>query len=307
MILSYLVSPAALSRRSIRGLEGALPTLAASPGGTRRRKAGAATPATAAATKATPAAATPSLKAPVQAAPTLATPSPRRRSAIKAAFKAAPRSALWALILFHIWFVCSTSIIVACFSFIDPAATVLAVSRRHVDGWAVSKSYPVKLKAVPLTARRMLVSVEDYKFWNHHGLDFEAFERAVEINKRIGRRMYGGSTLTMQAARTLFLVPVKSYVRKYLEVIIALEMEAILTKDRILELYFSWAEWGKGVFGIEAASRRYYGLSVSKIDAERIARLVAVLSSPIKYGPQTLARSKLLQSRYDFLEERYLR
>ena len=97
----------------------------------------------------------------------------------------------------------------------------------------------------------------------------EAFARAREINKRLGRPLYGGSTLTMQVARTLFLVPAKSYVRKYLEVLTALELEALLPKNRILELYFGYAEWGKGLFGIEAASRKWYGRGISRSLARR--------------------------------------
>jgi monofunctional biosynthetic peptidoglycan transglycosylase len=133
----------------------------------------------------------------------------------------------------------------------------------------------------------------------------EAFARAREINARIGRTLYGGSTLTMQVARTLFLVPVKSYVRKYLEVLTAFELEALLPKNRILELYFGYAEWGKGLFGIEAASRRWYGRGINAISRDEAARLVALLSSPVKYGPDTLQRSGILRERYYYLSRRY--
>jgi monofunctional biosynthetic peptidoglycan transglycosylase len=150
----------------------------------------------------------------------------------------------------------------------------------------------------------MLISVEDYKFYRHFGLDFEGIKRAYEINSRIGSPMYGGSTLTMQVARTLFLVPEKSYLRKYLEVIVALELELLLGKDRILELYFGYAEWGKGVFGAEAASRRYYGLPLRSLSRDQGARLVAILSSPIKYRPDYFGKSLILRERYDFLAAR---
>jgi monofunctional biosynthetic peptidoglycan transglycosylase len=243
---------------------------------------------------------------PERSLPLLA-PGPKRSTVITRGIKKVMKLAIKALVYFHIWFVGVTSISVAVFAFIQPAATTLSLSRKYIDGWKILKPLPVRLEAVPLTARRMLVTVEDYKFWTHNGIDLEAFSRAVEINKRIGRPMYGGSTLTMQTARTLFLVPVKSYMRKYLEVIVAFELELLLPKRRILELYFSWAEWGKGVFGIEAASRLYYGVSVSKLDGARLAKLISILSSPIRYSPSTFARSGLLRSRYEFLEERYLR
>ncbi|GAB1455312.1 MAG: biosynthetic peptidoglycan transglycosylase [Spirochaetia bacterium] len=217
------------------------------------------------------------------------------------------KSMALAVLVFHLWFIGTTSLLIVCFATIDPAATTLSVYRKHVDGWKVQRPIPTTLKKIPLNARRMLVSVEDYKYWEHHGIDMEAFSRALEINKRIGKTMYGGSTLTMQTARTLFLVPFKSYARKYLEVIVAFELELILSKERILELYFSWAEWGKGVFGIEAASMLYYGVPVAKLGAANTAALMAVLSSPIRYTPFTLSKSALLVSRYEFLAKRYVR
>lgn len=210
------------------------------------------------------------------------------------------------LLLAQLGYILATSLLIAVYRFSDPSVTVLMAYRSWGFGWKLAPPRPVALRKVPSYVRRMLVSVEDYKFYEHHGLDFEAFERAYEINSRIKRPLYGGSTLTMQVARTLFLVPEKSYLRKYLEVIAALELELLLPKDRILELYFGYAEWGKGVFGVEAASRAYYGKSLSRLSREEAARLVALLSSPIKYKPSTLAKNGILRSRYEFLSKRYL-
>jgi len=226
---------------------------------------------------------------------------------LKGLIRAVPTLALKAVVGFHIWYIGVTAILVISFGFIDPAVTTLSLYRKYVDGWKITRPIPVKLTQVPLTARRMLVSVEDSTFWTHHGVEMQAFLNAIEVNRNIGRPMYGGSTLTMQTARTLFLVPFKSYLRKYLEVIVAFELELFLSKERILELYFSWAEWGKGVFGIEAASRLYYGSSVSKLEVSRMARLMAVLSSPIRFTPATIEKSKLLTSRYTFLASRYIK
>jgi len=217
------------------------------------------------------------------------------------------RTVFFALLVFHVWYISVTTLLVACFAFVDPAATTLSVYRKYVDGWVIVKPLPTALERIPKTARRMLVSIEDHKFYEHHGIDLEAFERAIEVNQQIGSPMYGGSTLTMQTARTLFLVPFKSYFRKYLEVIVAFELEILLSKERILELYFSWAEWGKGVFGIEAASRLYNKVPVAKLNATQMARLMAVLSSPIRFTPVTLGKSKLLTWRYEFLLDRYVR
>lgn len=212
-----------------------------------------------------------------------------------------------AVVLFHVWYLAVTCLLVVCFTVVTPAATTLSLYRKWVDGWKITKPIPISLLKVPKTARKMLVSVEDYRFYEHHGIDIEAFQRALEINKQLGRPLYGGSTLTMQTARTLFLIPTKSYVRKYLEVIVAFELELFAGKQRILELYFSWAEWGKGVFGIEAASRRYYGVSIGKLSVEQTARLISILSSPIRYSPGTMERSSLLRTRYNFLLDRYAR
>jgi len=217
------------------------------------------------------------------------------------------RMALRAIVWFHVWYLGVTCLLVLCFGIIMPAATTLSLYRKYVDGWKITRPIPVSLIKVPKTTRQMLVSVEDYRFYEHHGIDLEAFQRAIEINKQLGRPLYGGSTLTMQTARTLFLIPTKSYVRKYLEVIVAFELELFVGKKRILELYFSWAEWGKGVFGIEAASRRYYGVSIGNLDIDQTARLIAILSSPIRYSPTTILRSSLLRTRYNFLMERYTR
>ena len=211
------------------------------------------------------------------------------------------------LILFiHLGYIGLTSAFIFAYKFVNPPFTVLMPYRAIGYGWKLQKPIPIALKKVPSYVRSMLVSVEDGKFYSHFGIDFEAFKRAREINEKVGKPLYGGSTLTMQVARTLFLVPEKSYVRKYFEVITALELELFLSKDRILELYFGYAEWGKGIFGIEAASRRWYGTGVASITRDQAARLIALLSSPIKYTPATLNKSGILRERYAYLTRRYI-
>jgi len=211
------------------------------------------------------------------------------------------------LVLFvHLAYIGLTSAFIFTYKFVNPPFTVLMPYRAIGYGWKLQKPIPIALKKVPSYVRSMLVSVEDGKFYSHFGIDFEAFKRAREINEKVGKPLYGGSTLTMQVARTLFLVPEKSYVRKYFEVITALELELFLSKDRILELYFGYAEWGKGIFGIEAASRRWYGVGVASVTRDQAARLIALLSSPIKYTPETLNKSGILRERYAYLVRRYV-
>ncbi len=226
-------------------------------------------------------------------------PSPRRKVL---------RALAWtgrAILHAHLAFIATTSLLVAIYAFVDPPVTVLALSRKYLDGWTITRPRPVTLAQVPKTTRRMLVSIEDGKFWNHAGFDPEGIRRALAINKDLGIPLAGGSTLTMQTARTLFLTPVKSYFRKYLEAIVTLELELILSKERILELYFSWAEWGKGIFGIEAASRAYYKKGVASLGLDESARVLAILSSPIRYSPFTLAKRGQLRQRYEYLIKKY--
>lgn len=206
----------------------------------------------------------------------------------------------------HIAYIAMTSLAIFVYKFSDPVYTILMPYRLIGYGWDIQKPRPVKLESIPPYIRSMLVAVEDGKFYEHHGIDIEAFKRAQEINARLGKPLYGGSTLTMQVARTLFLVPEKSYVRKYFEVIAALELELILSKERILELYFGYAEWGKGIFGIEAASQHYYGVSTRSLSRDQAARLVALLSSPIKYTPSSLNKSAILRERFAYLTRRFV-
>ena len=211
-----------------------------------------------------------------------------------------------AVIYVHLAWIMATSVLIIAYRWVDPSATVLMAYRKWGYGWKLEAPRQIALKKVPAYLRSMLVAVEDDTFYEHHGISMAAFKRAHEINERLGKPLYGGSTLTMQVSRTLFLVPVKSYVRKYFEVIAALELELFLPKQRILELYFGYAEWGKGIFGIEAASRQYYGRPVSKLSREEGARLIALLSSPIKYSPSTLQKSLILRERYAYLLRRYV-
>ncbi|MBN1243888.1 MAG: transglycosylase domain-containing protein [Spirochaetales bacterium] len=206
--------------------------------------------------------------------------------------------------LAHAFFVLTTSLLIACYAFFDPPVTVLAAYRK-LQGWELAKIRPVSLAEVPRDLRRMVLAVEDYRFYEHFGIDPAAILNAMAINGRIGRPLYGGSTLTMQTARTLFLIPAKSYFRKYLEAIVTLELELILSKDRILELYFQWAEWGKGVFGVQAASYRWYGTAAARLPLDARRRLVALLSSPVVNTPNNLSRNRILASRYEFLLQRF--
>lgn len=216
-----------------------------------------------------------------------------------------PKLLFMVVLNFHIVFIASTALILFIYKWVTPIGTTLELVRKYSYHYKIKQPIPVQFKSIPLYVRSMLIAIEDYKFYNHHGFDLEGIKRAIEINSRIKRPLYGGSTISMQTARTLFLTPTKSYIRKYLEAIITVELELILSKNRILELYFSLAEWGKGIFGIEQASLCYYKHKIKQCSRDESARLIALLSSPILYTPYTLSKNHLLLQRYNFLYKKY--
>ena len=131
--------------------------------------------------------------------------------------------------------------------------------------------------------KRAVVAAEDAKFLDHDGFDWEGIAKAREKNAKKGRVVAGGSTITQQLAKNLFLSPSKSYLRKGQEALIAAMMEALLPKQRILELYLNVIEWGNGVFGAEAAARRYYNAPAASLSAEASARLASMIPSPRRF------------------------
>jgi monofunctional biosynthetic peptidoglycan transglycosylase len=136
----------------------------------------------------------------------------------------------------------------------------------------------------PYLVKAVLIA-EDDKFWSHEGFDYEAIQKALEKDMKAGRFKFGGSTISQQLARNLYLSPAKNPLRKMREAIITWRMEKILSKRRILELYLNLVEWGEGIFGVEAASRHYYGKPSSELTPQEAARLAAVLPNPRKYNP----------------------
>jgi monofunctional biosynthetic peptidoglycan transglycosylase len=132
--------------------------------------------------------------------------------------------------------------------------------------------------------KRAVIAAEDARFTEHEGIDWDAIEKAYEENLRRGRRAKGGSTISQQLAKNLFLSSEKSYVRKAQELAITYMIEFAWDKRRILEVYLNVVEWGEGVFGAEAAARHYYGVPASQLGAEQAARLAAYLPNPKRYG-----------------------
>lgn len=167
----------------------------------------------------------------------------------------------------------------------------LRVRQAREAGRELSIDYrPVPLSRIPEEVRRAVRVAEDAAFYQHGGVDWHEVRAAIREAWREEEAPRGASTLTMQLARNLYLSPERSLRRKLREVVIARKMEAELGKRRILELYLNVIELGPGVFGVEAAARRYWGTSVSAIGPERAAELAATIPSPRDDNPATRTR-----------------
>ena len=142
----------------------------------------------------------------------------------------------------------------------------------------------VSYDRISIHLKRAVIAAEDARFAEHEGVDWDAIEKAYDENTKRGRPAKGGSTITQQLAKNLFLSPDRSYVRKGQELIITYMIEGLWGKRRILEVYLNVVEWGEGIFGAEAAARYYFGISASQLNAEQAARLAAYLPNPKRYG-----------------------
>jgi monofunctional biosynthetic peptidoglycan transglycosylase len=128
--------------------------------------------------------------------------------------------------------------------------------------------------------KRAIIASEDSNFSEHEGVDWIALEKAYEKNARKGRVVAGGSTITQQLAKNLFLSGERSYLRKAQEFVIAYMLEFMMDKERIFEIYLNVVEWGNGVFGAEAAARHYYGVSATSLGPVQAAQLAVMLPNP---------------------------
>lgn len=187
----------------------------------------------------------------------------------------------------------------------NPQVTALMLYRGATVHQKTHEIRFVPLRQIPRVVRTMVIRLEDFKFYRHAGVDLGAIRDAWAINRSIKRTAVGGSTIPMQLARNLFLTPRKTYFRKYLEAIIALEMDLILPKDRILELYLNCIEWGRGIFGIGAAAAYYYESGVGNLGLDEMRRLVTIITNPLRYNVTTFEKSPQMAARYAYLVTRF--
>jgi monofunctional glycosyltransferase len=141
----------------------------------------------------------------------------------------------------------------------------------------------VPYERISPSIKKAVIAAEDSNFTNHDGVDWDALEKAAKENAAKGKIKRGGSTITMQLSKNLFLSAQQSYIRKAQEMLITGMLELVLSKKRILEIYLNVAEWGNGIFGIEAAARHYYGISAAQLTPYQSAWLAAILPAPKRY------------------------
>jgi monofunctional biosynthetic peptidoglycan transglycosylase len=159
----------------------------------------------------------------------------------------------------------------------------------------------VPLTQIPPYVIKAVIIAEDDKFWTHEGFDYEAMQKAIEKDIKKRRFALGGSTISQQLAKNLYLTPSKNPIRKIKEAILTWRLERNLSKKRIIELYLNVVEWGDGLFGIQAAARHHFGKPVSELTAQEAARLAAVLPNPRRYDPS--GTSKFVENRSDKIYE----
>ncbi|MES2103489.1 MAG: monofunctional biosynthetic peptidoglycan transglycosylase [Pseudomonadota bacterium] len=150
--------------------------------------------------------------------------------------------------------------------------------------------------------KRAVIASEDDTFSEHDGVDWEAMQKAYQKNQKKGKVVSGGSTITQQLAKNLFLSGERSYLRKGEELIITYMLEMCMDKERILEIYLNVVEWGVGIFGAEAAAQHYYGVSATALGVAQSAKLAVMLPKPRFFDKNT--GSAYLQRRTDIIMRR---
>lgn len=188
----------------------------------------------------------------------------------------------------------------------NPASTAFMRARLEIlqedDPNARLKYQWVPYSRISAHLKRGVVAGEDDKFMSHSGFDWEGIQLALEKNMREGEIVAGGSTITQQLAKNLFFSGERAWWRKAQEAVVAVMLETVMSKRRILEIYLNVIEWGDGVFGAEAAARHHYGTSAAQLTPEQAARLAAIVPSPRRYGPDS--NTEYLQKRTRILLSR---
>ncbi|MDX5348819.1 MAG: monofunctional biosynthetic peptidoglycan transglycosylase [Hymenobacteraceae bacterium] len=174
------------------------------------------------------------------------------------------------------------------YRWVSPPATLHMIERRAEAGKADKKEPAIRYQFVELEEVSQqvplaLIAAEDQRFFDHFGFDFDAMKKAFEKNRK-GKKIAGGSTISQQVAKNVFLWHGRSYFRKAVEAYFTVLIEVLWGKKRILEVYMNIAEMGDQVFGVEAAAQKYFGTSAKNLNRYQAARIAAVLPNPIKFS-----------------------
>ncbi len=180
------------------------------------------------------------------------------------------------------------------YNVIDPPTTGVQMQRR-VASWFDDEAYHKRYHSVSREAlsphlRHAVVAAEDARFYEHWGIDWQAIRQAFKDNRQPRQARRGGSTITQQLVKNLFMTTHSTYLRKVMEVPLAYLAEILLSKERILDLYLNVIEWDRGVYGAEAAARRYYDASATRLSRRRAAGLAACIPAPRARTPQGMGR-----------------
>ena len=202
------------------------------------------------------------------------------------------RTALrWALLLVVAFYVVCLAELLA-LRWVNPPTTAVQAQRR-VEAWLHHKPYRKRQLFVPLERispdlQHAVISAEDGRFFQHHGIDWKEVQKVVDQDMEEGRMGRGGSTITQQLVKNLFLTTNRSLIRKAVEFTLAPAAEVLLSKRRILELYLNVIEWGPGIYGAEAGARAWYNIPAARVNREQAARMAAVIPSPLKRKPERM-------------------
>jgi len=172
---------------------------------------------------------------------------------------------------------------------INPPVTMVQI-QRQIEAELEGKSYQKRQVWMPLSRiapdlQHAIISAEDGRFFQHHGIDWKEVQKVVDKDMEEGRIGRGGSTITQQLVKNLFFTTTRSFLRKGVEFTLAPIADWVLPKNRILELYLNVIEWGPGIYGAESAAQSWYGVSAARLSREQSVRLAAIVPSPLKRKP----------------------
>jgi monofunctional biosynthetic peptidoglycan transglycosylase len=194
------------------------------------------------------------------------------------------------LVLFALYGLCVLALFYL--KWLPPLSTTVHLQRR-AEAFFASAPYSKQYRFVPLSEMsphlaHAAIAAEDARFFDHAGVDWQELKVIFDKAQRSGSFPRGGSTITQQLVKNVFLTTHRSLMRKAVEFVLTPLAELVLTKERILELYLNVVEWGPGVYGAEAAAQFHYGIAAQHLTRDQAARLVACLPAPLERRPQEM-------------------